>query len=137
MINNLPFINAKSSKYLKNLIGLCHGNKLEISFKQTNDLLNQQVFYCSYSHLFWFVFHSMISNSKIISIFFNLFKETNSIQARLARHNRDLENTISENLPTFNLTIPKNDPTNACIKMESAFYFSVSYQAQFKVIFIH
>lgn len=39
----------------------------------------------------------------------------------------------------FELIIPKNDPTNACIKMNASFHFSVTYQAQTPVsrVFIY
>lgn len=36
-------------------------------------------------------------------------------------------------LPVFNLTIPKDDPTYACIKMTSAFLFTANYTIRNKV----
>lgn len=38
-------------------------------------------------------------------------------------------NNRNEKNDIFELIIPKNDPTNACIKMNSSFHFSVTYQA--------
>lgn len=46
----------------------------------------------------------------------------------------DDEDDDLDSLARFNFTIPRHDPTNACIKMQSSFSFSANYSAMFKVL---
>lgn len=48
------------------------------------------------------------------------------------KKDRDYRDEDEDN-EIFEMVIPKNDPTNACIKMNASFHFSVTYQAQDQV----